>query len=163
MVSVCSHQAENSLFDPALFPQVEGTGTGTGTGDENGARDLALVQMQDWPMKFEKLQKLIVELWHDCNVSLVHRTYFILLIKEDFTDSIYMEVEYRRLSFLKDTFSGGNSVIQDGRTLTLASRYVYILIHISFISHEFATLSLCRVKWPSNMASNFIEFDNLYI
>ncbi|KAG6413446.1 hypothetical protein SASPL_126157 [Salvia splendens] len=99
-----------------------GTGTGTGTGDENGARDLAVVQMQDWPMKFEKLQKLIVELWHNCNVSLVHRTYFILLIKEDFTDSIYMEVEYRRLSFLKDTFSGGNSVIQDGRTLTLASR-----------------------------------------
>ncbi|XP_041999238.1 kinesin-like protein KIN-7F [Salvia splendens] len=98
-----------------------GTGTGTGTGDENGARDLAVVQMQDWPMKFEKLQKLIVELWHNCNVSLVHRTYFILLIKEDFTDSIYMEVEYRRLSFLKDTFSGGNSVIQDGRTLTLAS------------------------------------------
>ncbi|KAL1554348.1 kinesin-like protein KIN-7E [Salvia divinorum] len=94
---------------------------GTGMGDENGARELAVVRMQDWPMKFEKLQKLIVELWHDCNVSLVHRTYFILLIKEDFTDSIYMEVEHRKLSFLKDTFSGGNSVIQDGRALTLAS------------------------------------------
>lgn len=82
--------------------------------------------MQDWPMKFEKLQKSIVELWRDCNVSLVHRTYFILLIKEDLTDSIYMEVEHRRLSFLKDTFSSGNPVVQDGHILTLASRYVYI-------------------------------------
>ncbi|XP_057788493.1 kinesin-like protein KIN-7F [Salvia miltiorrhiza] len=90
-------------------------------GDENGSRDLVMDPMQDWPMKFEKLQRLIIELWHACNVSLVHRTYFILLIKEDFTDSIYMEVEHRRLSFLKDTFSGGNSVVQDGCTLTLAS------------------------------------------
>ncbi|KAI3447990.1 hypothetical protein Pfo_004655 [Paulownia fortunei] len=89
--------------------------------DEKNAGDVALDPMNDWPLKFEKLQKLIIELWQACNVSLVHRTYFILLIKDDFTDSIYMEVEHRRLSFLKETFSRGNSAIQDGRTLTLAS------------------------------------------
>ncbi|XP_011092853.1 kinesin-like protein KIN-7F isoform X2 [Sesamum indicum] len=89
--------------------------------DEKKARDIALDPMNDWPLKFEKLQKLIIELWQACNVSLVHRTYFILLIKDDFADSIYMEVEYRRLSFLRETFARGNSAIQDGRNLTLAS------------------------------------------
>ncbi|KAL3814084.1 hypothetical protein ACJIZ3_015352 [Penstemon smallii] len=93
----------------------------TGKRDEKNARDVALDPMQDWPLKFDKLQKLIIELWQACNVSLVHRTYFIVLVKDDFTDSIYMEVEHRRLSFLKDTFSSGNSAVQDGRTLTLAS------------------------------------------
>ncbi|KAL0334670.1 UNVERIFIED_CONTAM: Kinesin-like protein KIN-7F [Sesamum radiatum] len=89
--------------------------------DENNGRDVTVDPAHDWPLKFEKLQKLIIELWQACNVSLVHRTYFILLVKDDFTDSIYMEVEHRRLSFLKDTFSRGNSALQDGRTLTLAS------------------------------------------
>ncbi|KAL2517255.1 ATP binding microtubule motor family protein [Abeliophyllum distichum] len=51
----------------------------------------------DWFLKFEKLRKLIIELWQACNVPLVHRTYFFLLFKGDFTDSIYIEVEHRRL------------------------------------------------------------------
>ncbi|XP_057783139.1 kinesin-like protein KIN-7C [Salvia miltiorrhiza] len=88
---------------------------------EKNARDVALDPMNNWPIKFEMLQKSIFELWQACNVSLVHRTYFIFLIKEDSTDSIYMEVEHRRLSFLKETFSRGNFAVQDGRTLTLAS------------------------------------------
>lgn len=92
-----------------------------GATDEKNARDVAMDPMNDWPIKFEMLQKSIIELWQACNVSLVHRTYFILLIKDDFTDSIYMEVEHRRLSFLKETFSRGNFAVQDGRTLTLAS------------------------------------------
>ncbi|KAH6767216.1 ATP binding microtubule motor family protein [Perilla frutescens var. hirtella] len=89
--------------------------------DEKNVQDVALDPMNDWPIKFEMLQKSIIELWQACNVSLVHRTYFILLIKDDLTDSIYMEVEHRRLSFLKETFSRGNFAVQDGRTLTLAS------------------------------------------
>ncbi|KAH1099083.1 hypothetical protein J1N35_016004 [Gossypium stocksii] len=75
----------------------------------------------DWPLEFERLQRAILELWQACNVSLVHRTYFFLLFKGDRTDSIYMEVESRRLTFLKETFSQGNQAIEDGRTLTLAS------------------------------------------
>lgn len=75
-----------------------------------------------WPSEFSKLQKEIIELWHACNVSLVHRTYFFLLFKGDPTDSIYMEVERRRLSFIKDTFCRGSPTFEDGQTLTLASR-----------------------------------------
>ncbi|KAK4437710.1 Kinesin-like protein KIN-7F [Sesamum alatum] len=105
-------QYENQAGDQVRDP---------GWRDKTNAGDVTLDPVHDWPLKFEKLQKLIIELWQACNVSLVHRTYFILLVKDDFTDSIYMEVEHRRLSFLKDTFSRGNSAIQNGRSLTLAS------------------------------------------
>lgn len=76
----------------------------------------------NWPSEFKSLQREIIELWHTCNVSLVHRTHFFLLFNGDPTDSIYMEVELRRLSFLKETFSQGNQTMEDGRTLTTASR-----------------------------------------
>ncbi|PIM98877.1 Kinesin-like protein [Handroanthus impetiginosus] len=101
--------------------QAEGQAQETGRRDESNTRDVAMDPMHDWPMKVEKLQKLIIELWQACNVSLVHRTYFVLLVKDDPKDSIYMEVEHRRLSFLRSTFSRGNSAIQNGRTVTLAS------------------------------------------
>ncbi|XP_027112137.2 kinesin-like protein KIN-7E [Coffea arabica] len=74
-----------------------------------------------WPLEFERLRGLILGHWQTCNVSLVHRTYFFLLFRGEPMDSIYMEVELRRLFFLKETFSKGNPVEQDGRTLTLAS------------------------------------------
>uniref|UniRef100_A0A0E0KTB2 Kinesin-like protein n=1 Tax=Oryza punctata TaxID=4537 RepID=A0A0E0KTB2_ORYPU len=67
----------------------------------------ALQSPSRWPLEFEKKQQEIIDLWHSCNVSLVHRTYFFLLFKGDPADSIYMEVELRRLSFLKDTYSNG--------------------------------------------------------
>lgn len=81
-----------------------------------------MVTLSDWPLEFERLQRSIIELWQTCNISLVHRTYFILLFKGDSTDSIYMKVELRRLSFVKETFSRENAEVDYGRTLTLASR-----------------------------------------
>ncbi|CAL1384840.1 unnamed protein product [Linum trigynum] len=75
----------------------------------------------DSPLKFERQQRTIIELWHACNVSLVHRTYFFLLFKGDPLDSIYLEVELRRLSFLRETFSDANHGISGGQTLTLTS------------------------------------------
>lgn len=57
-----------------------------------------------WPINFTRQQLEIIKLWYDCNVSLVHRTYFFLLFKGDPADSVYMEVEHRRLSFLMSTF-----------------------------------------------------------
>ncbi|KAJ4838094.1 hypothetical protein Tsubulata_022157 [Turnera subulata] len=80
----------------------------------------ALEGSRDWPMEFERKQRAIFELWHSCNVSLVHRTYFFLLFKGDPTDSIYIEVELRRLSFLKETLSQ-RTAVRGGRTVTLAS------------------------------------------
>ncbi|KAF5443852.1 hypothetical protein F2P56_036377 [Juglans regia] len=81
----------------------------------------ALEAPLDWPLEFERQQRTIIELWHTCNVSLVHRTYFFLLFKGDPTDSIYLGVELRRLSFLKESFSRGNQILENGRSLTLAS------------------------------------------
>ncbi|KAK9082223.1 hypothetical protein Syun_031315 [Stephania yunnanensis] len=63
---------------------------------------------KNWPLEFRKQQKDIIALWHACNVSLVHRTYFFLLFKGDPADSIYLEVELRRLSFLKEAFAKGS-------------------------------------------------------
>ncbi|KAG2567706.1 hypothetical protein PVAP13_7NG263424 [Panicum virgatum] len=77
----------------------------------------ALQSPSRWPFEFEKKQQEIIDLWHGCNVSLVHRTYFFLLFKGDPADAIYMEVELRRLSFLKDTYSNGSM----GRNVVAAS------------------------------------------
>ncbi|XP_057449297.1 kinesin-like protein KIN-7G [Lotus japonicus] len=101
--------------------EVPGTGLDPSMSAKN-FKDVGLDPMQadnsDWPSKFKDLQKEIVELWDACNVSLVHRTYFFLLFKGDPSDSIYMEVELRRLSYLNQTFSQGNKTVEDGRTLT---------------------------------------------
>ncbi|KAJ4913042.1 ATP binding microtubule motor family protein [Raphanus sativus] len=58
---------------------------------------------KDTKAEFERQQSQIIELWGVCNVPLVHRTYFFLLFKGDPSDFVYMEVELRRLSFLKDS------------------------------------------------------------
>ncbi|XP_017981163.1 PREDICTED: kinesin-like protein KIN-7F [Theobroma cacao] len=62
-----------------------------------------------WASEFEKQQRKIIELWDACNVPLIHRTYFILLFKGDPSDSVYMEVELRRLSFIKNSMSSGTN------------------------------------------------------
>ncbi|KAJ9540936.1 hypothetical protein OSB04_027442 [Centaurea solstitialis] len=74
-----------------------------------------------WALEFKRQQKELVQLWHECNVSLVHRTYFILLIHGDPGDAIYMEVERRRLAFVKDMFSRVNLAVDQGQTITRAS------------------------------------------
>lgn len=54
-----------------------------------------------WHTIFEDQRKQIIMLWHLCHVSLVHRTQFYLLFKGDPSDQIYMEVEWRRLTWLE--------------------------------------------------------------
>ncbi|CAO2828046.1 unnamed protein product [Amaranthus hypochondriacus] len=67
----------------------------------------------------KKLQEEIIEFWDACNISLIHRTcFFLLFIKDGHADTIYMEVERRRLAYIKDSFSSGTAVILDGRKLT---------------------------------------------
>lgn len=72
---------------------------------------------------FEKKQQQIIELWHECNVSIVHRTYFFLLFKGDPADNIYMEVEHRRLSFIKSSFSA-QPAAEGELNPAIASRYI---------------------------------------
>ncbi|CAH9126075.1 unnamed protein product [Cuscuta epithymum] len=112
------------LKDMAKLHQVEKANIHDNSSAGN-VKDVGLLDQlaasSDWPVEFERMQKRIIELWQTCNVSLIHRTYFFLLFKGDPTDSIYMEVEIRRLSFLKESFSKGNTVVQAGKLLTLSS------------------------------------------
>lgn len=79
-------------------------------------------KQMEWSSEFKRLQKEIIGLWHACHVSLVHRTYFFLLFKGDPSDSIYMEVELRRLFYLKQTFAKGNQTVEDGYILNAETR-----------------------------------------
>ncbi|CAL9080451.1 unnamed protein product [Musa acuminata var. zebrina] len=79
---------------------------------ENVGMDAVLCSLESpsrWPREFERKQREIIQLWHACDVPLVHRTFFFLLFDGDPADSFYMEVECRRLSFLRNTFSRGNA------------------------------------------------------
>ncbi|XP_019155935.1 PREDICTED: kinesin-like protein KIN-7J [Ipomoea nil] len=75
----------------------------------------------EWPEEFERQRSKIIELWDACHVPLVHRTYFFLLFKGDPSDAVYMEVEFRRLCFLKNSWSRGERVVKDGQVLTEAA------------------------------------------
>ncbi|KAF4385273.1 hypothetical protein G4B88_026556 [Cannabis sativa] len=75
-----------------------------------------------WPLEFEKRRQEIIELWDLCYVPLTHRSYFFLIYKGERSDSVYLEVELRRLHFLKDTFTTKSSnVKKDTQILTRAS------------------------------------------
>lgn len=53
----------------------------------------------------------------------MHRTYFFLLFKGDPADNIYMEVEHRRLSFIKSSFSA-HPAAEGELNPANASRYI---------------------------------------
>ncbi|CAN0872335.1 Kinesin-like protein KIN-7J [Linum grandiflorum] len=75
----------------------------------------------NWSQKFERYRKKIIELWAKCNVPLVHRSYFFLLFKGDPSDNVYLEVELRRLYFIKDTAARGNNPTVDSQIVTYTS------------------------------------------
>ncbi|KAJ8762159.1 hypothetical protein K2173_007313 [Erythroxylum novogranatense] len=75
----------------------------------------------DWPQRFDKYRRRIIELWARCNVPLVHRSYFFLTFKGDQSDNVYMEVELRRLYFLKDIASNGTTAMIDGQIVSQAT------------------------------------------
>ncbi|OIV92694.1 hypothetical protein TanjilG_18045 [Lupinus angustifolius] len=115
---------ENGSFNLVADNEVTETGLNPIMSTKN-FKDVGLDPMQadgenhsDWPSEFKRLQGEIIELWDACNISLIHRTYFFLLFKGDPSDSIYMEVELRRLSYIKQTFSQGNQIVESGHTLT---------------------------------------------
>ncbi|KAL6295618.1 hypothetical protein ACE6H2_003760 [Prunus campanulata] len=70
----------------------------------------ALRTHSNWRLDFETQRGLIFELWDACFVPLVHRAHFFLLYKGDPSDFLYLEVELRRLTILKDTFSEGSNL-----------------------------------------------------
>ncbi|KAK1391662.1 kinesin-like protein NACK2 [Heracleum sosnowskyi] len=81
-------------------------------------------QYPDWKLEFERQRKQIIQLWDACDIPLVHRAYFFLLFQGDQSDSVYMEVEFRRLSFLKQTASRGKSSRALKRERDMLSRQI---------------------------------------
>ncbi|CAL1384063.1 unnamed protein product [Linum trigynum] len=75
----------------------------------------------NWSQKFERYRRKIIELWAKCNIPLVHRSYFFLLFKGDPSDNVYLEVELRRLYFIKDTAARGNNPVVDTQIATYTS------------------------------------------
>ncbi|PUZ73496.1 hypothetical protein GQ55_2G479200 [Panicum hallii var. hallii] len=137
--NTCNDEEEGSINDISCIPEVkekikecrtsqlEGNQyiTAEDFSDMKNAEDVGIGSTVDspprWPINFEKKQKEIIELWHECNVSIVHRTYFFLLFKGDNADSIYLEVEHRRLSFIKGSFRAG---FEDSATVASSLRNV---------------------------------------
>ncbi|KAJ8767112.1 hypothetical protein K2173_013509 [Erythroxylum novogranatense] len=126
-VAGLKEMAQKEYGKQLVDAQVQGTQALTDRSDKI-VQDIGLDPMDeapdtshDRPLEFERQQRAILELWQTCNVSLIHRTYFFMLFKGDLSDSIYMEVELRRLSFLKETFSQGSQAVRGHRTVTLAS------------------------------------------
>ncbi|KAK9136250.1 hypothetical protein Syun_015580 [Stephania yunnanensis] len=130
-VAADSKGTEKHLDDMEKTPKADET--------ERTAKDASVDTKQqsfespkNWPLEFRKQQKDIIALWHACNVSLVHRTYFFLLFKGDPADSIYLEVELRRLSFLKEALAEGNL----GNEFSPSSRYLCALSCNHICYHE---------------------------
>ncbi|XP_031476165.1 kinesin-like protein KIN-7F [Nymphaea colorata] len=113
------------------------------------------VETPDWSDKFEKQQRMIVELWHACNVSLIHRSSFFLLFDGDQADSIYMEVELRRLSFLKNKYFNGDhdnnfSIASSARALKREREMLAKLMHKRLSAKEREAL---YEKWDIRLDS----------
>lgn len=62
-----------------------------------------------WKSDFHTKRKEIFELWDVCHVSLLHRSQFYLLFRGDPTDAMYVEVELRRLIWLRNHHSKPSS------------------------------------------------------
>jgi centromeric protein E len=59
---------------------------------------------QKWKRDFEVKQKQIFQVWDACHVSIIHRSQFYLLFRGDPTDAIYIDVELRRLLWLRNNY-----------------------------------------------------------
>ena len=55
-----------------------------------------------WKSDFYLKRKEIFKLWDACHVSIIHRSQFYLLFRGDPADAIYIEVELRRLTWLRN-------------------------------------------------------------
>lgn len=84
----------------------------------------SLQRPSNWAAEFGRQRREIIELWDACNIPLVHRTYFFLLFKGDPSDSVYMEVELRRLTFLRNALSSASSLRALSRERQMLSKQI---------------------------------------
>lgn len=91
-------------------------------GDAGAERgNAARQQRSNWTLKFQRYRRKIIALWDRLKVPLVHRSYFFLLFKGDPSDNVYLEVELRRLYFLKDTSARRTNSIIDTQIVSPGS------------------------------------------
>ena len=79
--------------------ELEATPKAAQSEDEEGLGGLG-GPIGEWALRFDRDMDAIVQLWDRCHVSLSHRTLFYLLIDGDPEDSMYLDVEQRRLAWL---------------------------------------------------------------
>uniref|UniRef100_A0A2C9VWH9 Kinesin-like protein n=2 Tax=Manihot esculenta TaxID=3983 RepID=A0A2C9VWH9_MANES len=115
-------QSEMQISDvpvPEASILIGDAGNSRGVGAQRGNGDR---QHRSWPSKFLRYRKKIIELWAKSHVPLVHRSYFFLLFKGDSSDNVYMEVELRRLYFLKDTSARRTNTMIDTQIVSPTTR-----------------------------------------
>lgn len=111
-----------------------------------------------WQIIFKEQRQMILELWHVCYVSIIHRTQFYLLFKGDPADQIYMEVELRRLTWLQQHLAElGNASpaphVGDEPTISLSSRFTLSFSH-SLYTHKHKQ-NFCSMNYECEF---FIEY-----
>lgn len=113
-----------------------------------------------WTVTFREQRQQIIELWDVCYVSIIHRTQFYLLFKGDQADQIYMEVELRRLNWLRQHLAelGNASPAHTGDepTISLSSRFpplpLYALPPYFLLIEKCLTLSFHKQDMLANIA-----------
>lgn len=121
---------------------------------------------EDWSAVFEKQRREIIKLWDECNTPLIHRTYFFLLFKGDQSDSVYMEVELRRLSFLKNTPSRATRYHISIYLLPICQRdgNRLIILYMTMITNSSQALSRERIMLSKKLLKKFssMQRDGLF-
>uniref|UniRef100_A0A0D9XFW7 Kinesin motor domain-containing protein n=1 Tax=Leersia perrieri TaxID=77586 RepID=A0A0D9XFW7_9ORYZ len=119
------------------------------------AKEISKVDsLSKWHIDFEEKQREIIELWHECNVSIVHRTYFFLLFKGDQTDRIYMEVEHRRLSFIKNSLTADGELIASAASSSRNLRHERDMLYRQMLRKlHLAERESLFSKWGIDMSS----------
>lgn len=101
--------------------------------DGENALELPEESPASWHLTFKEQRQQIIELWDICHVSIIHRTQFYLLFKGEPSDQIYIEVEFRRLTWLQQHLSEiGNASpspahVGNEATVSLSSRFALSL------------------------------------
>ncbi|GFZ12229.1 ATP binding microtubule motor family protein [Actinidia rufa] len=125
-----------------------------------------------WHVTFREERQQIIELWHVCHVSIIHRTQFYLLFKGDPADQIYMEVELRRLNWLQQHLAelGNASPVRfgDEPTISLSSSIRELKREREFLAKRLATRLTAEerdslyIKWevPLDGKQRRIQFIN---
>ncbi|KAJ3695687.1 hypothetical protein LUZ60_001064 [Juncus effusus] len=87
--------------------ELESTAPNSSESTEDSSPQTIQPSPDSWREIFNSQMQQIFLLWDECHVSIIHRTQFYLLFHGDPADQIYVEVELRRLSWMRQQFAEG--------------------------------------------------------